>query len=245
MNPLLAAERQQKTFLTAEWRDLAIVNFEIDPQILEPYRPTGTVIDTWQGRCFVSVVGFRFLRTRLLGIPVPLHRDFEEVNLRFYVRRSVAGQPRRGVVFVKEAVPRRAVAWMARAVYNENYVTLPMRHRVGVGCARYEWLLDGRWNRLAVEAHAPAGVPAEGSAGSYFAEHNWGYGTLRDGSTIEYRVDRPRWQVAPAQIKDWSCSAGQMYGAAFAPCLGRGPASVFLAHGSQVKVRRGRRVQTL
>src|SRR4051794_21434553 len=117
----------QRVFLTAEWRYLAMLNYEIDPQVLLPRVPRGTELDLWQGRALVSMVGFRFLDTRVRGLSFPFHRDFDEVNLRFYVRRHPSDGARRGVVFIKEIVPRHAIAYIARALYNENYVCLPMR----------------------------------------------------------------------------------------------------------------------
>ena len=117
-------------FLTAEWNWLAMLNYEVAPEILAPSVPAGTELDTWQGKHLVSMVGFLFQKTRVRGIPIPFHRNFEEVNLRFYVRRKVAGEWRRGVVFIKELVPHFAIAWVARTFYNENYVTLPMSHRI-------------------------------------------------------------------------------------------------------------------
>lgn len=122
--------RATRRFLTAEWRDLAMLNFAIDPAILAPLVPRGTELDSWHATTYVSLVGFRFLRTRLLGLPVPWHRDFEEVNLRFYVRRREGSEIRRGVVFIRELVPRRAIAAVARVWYNEPYTALPMRHRI-------------------------------------------------------------------------------------------------------------------
>ena len=122
-------------FLTAEWRDLVMLNYEIDPGILAGLVPAGTELDLWQGRALVSVVGFHFRRTRVMGVAIPGHSNFEEVNLRFYVRREGPEGWRRGVVFVKEIVPRFAIAWVARALYNENYVALPMRHAI-VGRSR-------------------------------------------------------------------------------------------------------------
>lgn len=231
-----------RPFLTAEWRDLAIVNFEADPGVLERFVPSGTRLSLWQGRCFVSVVAFRFLNTRILGAPVPFHRDFEELNLRFYVSRTVAGELRRGVVFVKEIVPKRVVSWVARAVYNENYHTLPMRHEVGSGSARYEWRTNGHWGNLAVEACGPASVPELDSKESFIAEHHWGYVVQRDGGTVEYRVERPRWRVAPATVVSWDLDARSMYGNFLAASLERGPASAFLAEGSPVSVGRSRRL---
>ncbi|MEK6300636.1 MAG: DUF2071 domain-containing protein [Acidobacteriota bacterium] len=117
-------------FLTAEWRHLAMLNFEVDPKVMQPLVPVGTELDQWQGRTFISVVGFLFLNTRVFGVAIPWHRDFEEVNLRFYVRRKASDGWRRGVVFVKEIVPRIAIALTARVVYGENYVAVPMSHRI-------------------------------------------------------------------------------------------------------------------
>ena len=112
-------------FLTANWRYLAILNYTVDPRLLAPFVPLGTEIDFENGETFLSVVGFLFLDTRLLGLPIPLYRDFEEVNLRFYVRRKSADTWRRGVVFIRELVPRRAIALIARACYGENYLAGP------------------------------------------------------------------------------------------------------------------------
>lgn len=238
----LTGDRSGRPFLTAEWRDLAIVNFEVDPAMLERFVPNGTELSLWRDRCFVSLVAFRFLDTRLLGVPVPFHRDFEEMNLRFYVSRTVGGKLRRGVVFIKEIVPKRAVTLVARAVYNENYHTLPMRHEVGSGFARYEWRMDGQWGNLSVQATGPAEIPDIDSKTSFIAEHHWGYVIQRDGTTVEYRVERPRWRVAPASVESWQVDARSMYGDVFAASLDRDPASVFLAEGSAVSVGRSRRL---
>src|SRR6185503_10439864 len=105
---------------TAHWRFLMMLNYEVDPSVLHPLVPRGTELDTWHGRTYASVVGFLFLDTRVLGLAIPFHRDFEEVNLRFYVRRREAEAWRRGVVFIKEIVPRWAIATVARVAYNER-----------------------------------------------------------------------------------------------------------------------------
>src|SRR3984893_14226854 len=103
-----------------------MLNYVIDPAIIAPLVPPGTELDFENGETFVSVVGFLFLDSRLLGLPVPLHRDFEEVSLRFYVRKESADPGRRGVVFVRELVPKRAIAVIARTFYGEPYFALPM-----------------------------------------------------------------------------------------------------------------------
>ena len=232
----------ERSFLTAEWRDLALLNYEIDPEVLRPYAPAGTEVDLWDGRCFVSVVGFRFLKTRVLGAPIPFHRNFLEVNLRFYVRREVRDEIRRGVVFIKEIVPRRAIAWVARVLYNENYVALPMRHEVNGASARYEWRFEGTWNGLSLATRGDWNIPGPESEAAFITEHYWGYAVQRDGSTLEYQVEHPRWRVAQAEDVELVCDAGRLYGDEFAEALSREPASAFLADGSEILVRRGRRL---
>lgn len=242
--------KQPAPFLTAEWRDLAMLNYEADPAVLAPLVPSGTELDQWGGRTFVSVVGFRFLHTRVRGVAVPGHRDFEELNLRFYVRHRAADGWRRGVVFVKEVVPRRAIAWVARTAYNENYVALPMRHDVtvtGVGAssarrASYEWRHAQRWQRLSLEASGDPFVPAEQSEEAFITEHYWGYTRQRDGGTVEYRVEHPRWRIWRATDAALDCDVAGFYGAAFAPVLRGRPSSAFLADGSAVAVHRGQRL---
>lgn len=237
---------QPPRFLTAEWRALVMLNYVVDPAILAPRVPVGVTLDTWQGQTLVSMVGFRFLRTRLMGAPVPFHTDFDEVNLRFYVRRDTPTEARRGVVFVKEIVPLPALAWVARAVYNENYVALPMRHVVSLpttaadrGRIAYEWRLNGHWNHLAAAIEGEPSPLAPGSEAEFITEHYWGYARQRDGSTLEYGVEHPRWNVWRATSAAFECDVAALYGAEFAPFLSRPPTSAFVADGSPVVVRRG------
>src|SRR2546429_4950567 len=119
-----------KPFLTANWRYLAMLNFVADPKILQPLVPSDTELDFHEGQTFLSVVGFLFLDTRVVGLPIPLHRDFEEVNLRFYVRRKSGEEWRRAAVFIRGLEPRPAIAIVARTFYGEPYSALPMRHSI-------------------------------------------------------------------------------------------------------------------
>jgi uncharacterized protein YqjF (DUF2071 family) len=220
-----------------------MANYEVDPVVLEALVPKGTELDLWSEKCFVSVVGFQFLDTRVLGVSVPFHRDFEEVNLRFYVRRVVDGEVRRGVVFVKEIVPRRVLAWVANALYNEKYVALPMSHddRTSDSSRRlvYSWQHDGRWSRIAVILEGEPYLPGEGSEEAFITEHYWGYTAQRDGSTLEYQVEHPRWNVWRAVDPEFVCDVTALYGQDFVPFLGRPPSSCFVAEGSEIVVRRG------
>lgn len=237
-----------RRFLTAAWRDLAILNFDVAPRILEPLVPAGTELDGWGGTTIASVVGFRFVDTRVLGVPVPGHVDFAEVNLRFYVRRRDAGAWRRGVVFVRELVPRRAIAVAARWWYNEPYRALPMRHAIerpvhdGVAVVRYEWCRDGAWEGLSLRAVGESVALIPGSEAEFVTEHYWGYTRQRDGSTVEYRVEHPPWRVRAATDARLTCDAAALYGPAFAEALSGAPRSVFFAEGSPVVVFRPRRL---
>jgi hypothetical protein len=231
-----------RVFLTAEWRQLAMLNYEVDPGCLAALVPRGTELDSWNGRSYVSMVGFLFLDTRVLGIPIPFHRNFEEVNLRFYVRRKAEDGWRRGVVFVKEIVPRAAIAFLARTLYNEKYVALPMSHRIDGG-VRYQWTFEGRAQHLSVTPAAAPQPLVPGTEEEFITEHYWGYSAQRDGGTHEYRVEHPPWRVAAASHAELECDGGRLYGEAFAHALGGKPRSAFLAEGSAISVSGGVRLQ--
>jgi hypothetical protein len=233
-----------KIFLTAEWRYLAMLNYEIEPAALADFVPAGTELDFWNGKTFVSLVGFLFQNTRVCGIPIPFHRHFEEVNLRFYVRRKADDGWRRGVVFIKELVPRKAIAFIARKFYNENYLALPMSHRIEkfqeeLKFASYFWRFNGRENYLKVTTRGAAQPLVDGSLHEFITEHYWGYATQRNGSTMEYRVEHPRWRIRETQTAEFHCDVASLYGENFCRFLNRPPSSAFLADGSEIKVHKG------
>ena len=214
----------KRRFLTAEWRHLLMLNYEIDPAALRSRTPPGTEIDSWNGRTFLSLVGFRFQNTRVLGWSIPFHRHFEEINLRFYVRRQADDGPRRGVVFVKEIVPKIAIAAVARWIYNENYEAHPMRSQVRLpdpskgGSVEYGWTSRGRQNTLSAEFEGVPVLPAAGSEEAFITEHYWGYVVQRDGSALEYGVEHPPWRVWRASAARLDCDVAGFYGQEFAPC---------------------------
>jgi uncharacterized protein len=229
-------------FLTAEWRYLAMLNYVVDPAILSPFVPVGTELDSYQGNYFVSVVGFRFLNTRVRGWAIPFHRNFEEVNLRFYVRRRAAEGWRRGVVFIRELVPRRAIAFIARAFYGEPYTALPMRHKIDhspreIG-VEYGWRFQGKWESLRAASAGAAKPIASGSLEEFITEHYWGY-TARAAASAEYEVEHPHWEIWSAEDAALQADVAALYGATFSRSLEARPASAFIADGSPVVVRRG------
>jgi uncharacterized protein YqjF (DUF2071 family) len=234
-------------FLSAEWRDLVMLNYQVDPSLLQKYIPHGVELDTFEGRTFVSVVGFRFLRTKLFGfLAMPFHSNFAEVNLRFYVRRHEGGEDRRGVVFIRELVPSATIAAVARMIYGEKYMSCPMRHQVVSTASRvsasYEWRFQQHHFRVIADAE---GAPAEAPPGSFenfITEHYWGYSVRNKGAGLEYRVSHPPWKVWTAAKFGFEGDAGALYGPEFSEILRQPAKSAFIAGGSSVVVHMGREI---
>lgn len=237
-----------KSFLTANWRRLAVLNFVAEPQLLAPLVPTGTELDFHNGKTFVSVVGFLFLNTRVLGFPIPRHRDFEEVNLRFYVRRKSSEGWRRGAVFVRELVPKSAIALIARVCYGEPYLALPMRHEIITEGDRlsveYQWRRGSRWETLALSASGDPKDCAPDSHEEFITEHYWGYTARPARTASEYRVEHPRWKYSPAATWKFEADVAALYGAQFVHTIAQPPFSAFIAEGSAVTVQRRTREWT-
>jgi uncharacterized protein len=244
------ANRFGKAFLTAEWRYLVMLNYAIDPAVLLPLVPHGTQLDSWNGKTFVSMVGFLFLDTCEMGLPIPFHRNFEEINLRFYVRRKAEDGWRRGVVFIKEIVPRFAIALMARWLYNENYVALPTGNSIqrsainpsDIESVRYFWRFGTGENFIEFVTRDTPNHFVEGSEEEFIAQHYWGYSAQKDGGTVEYRVDHPPWRIWQAQSCRLQCDVESLYGKQFAQFLSVNPCSAFCAEGSAVTVYNGRKL---
>ena len=220
-----------------------MLNFAVEPALLRPFVPAGTTLDQWQGVTFVSLVGFLFANTRLLGVPIPGHRTFEEINLRLYVRRTLADEVRRGVTFIRELVPRHAIAITARAIYNEPYRALPMRHRFGAmrsdgvpEYAEYAWRSGDTWVGLWATTGRGGRTAVPESQEQFITEHYWGYTRQRNGGTVEYRVEHPRWRVWDVDVPRISGDLEAVYGPELAPVLHGSPSSAFLADGSTVVV---------
>jgi uncharacterized protein YqjF (DUF2071 family) len=225
-----------------------MLNFPIDSRDLMPLVPRGTEIDSWAGTTHISLVAFQFLHTKVCGVTVPLHRNFEEINLRFYVRSRGPEGWRRGVVFVREVVPRMAIAQVARWLYNENYVACATRSEVTVpsseveGAVEYGWKHRGAWLSVGARFSGNPRLPETDSIEAFIAEHYWGYSVLRDGGTVEYHVEHPQWTLWAAS-ESWA--AGDMsgfYGPRWSHALASAPSSAFVADGSPVTVRTGHRI---
>ena len=236
--------RPEKIFLSAEWRDLLMLNYEADPAHLQKYVPAGTELDSFGGKTHLSLVGFHFCRTKLFGtIPIPFHTEFEEINLRFYVRHREGDEIRRGVVFIAEIVPKRAIAYTARWFYGENYVRRPTAHRVLTNESRmeaeYSWRSGNEWCKLQARASGTPLLPVQGSLEQFITEHYWGYSAQPDGGTVEYHVSHVPWKVWTATHAKFSGDTRDLYGDELSELLAKAPASAFIADGSPVKVMRG------
>ena len=228
-----------RPFLTAQWRNLLMLTYAVDPKVLIDRVPAGTTLDSWRGQTLVSVVGFQFLETKILGAPIPFHQDFEEVNLRFYVRRGTDGGARHGVVFVREMVPRPVVGGMARLLYREPYLVVPMRSKVNDGPppdVDYEWNATGSsWCRLAARAEGDAREQVAGSLEEFLTERHWGYNGEPGKETLEYQVDHPRWRIWHVETTRVAYQAEPLCGHELAPFL-KNPISAIIAEGSAVTV---------
>jgi uncharacterized protein len=232
-----------KTFLTAEWRNLLMANYAIDPTILKPFVPCHTELDTYNGMHYVSLVGFLFTNTKVGGIAFPFHRTFEEVNLRFYVRYKEDNEWKRGVVFMKEIVPKRMITFVANTVYKEKYATHPMKHlwktegdKLNV---EYHWKVDQEWNYLKAVADANPSPLLQGSEEEFITEHYWGYTFVSNSCTGTYQVAHPQWRIHPVHSFNVHCNTAQLYGQQFVEALSGPPKSVFLAEGSPIQVMQG------
>jgi uncharacterized protein len=254
-----------RPLLTAHWSELLLLNWAVPTEVVMPLVPPGTEPDLHDGQAYISVVGFRFPTCRLLGIPIPGHTSFPEINLRFYVRRHAGDELRRGVVFVREIVPRRAVALIANWLYNENYVTRRMRTNLNMSGAslalgdtiEYAWRSNGSWplrgrpdtgqlqdgwNRLAARVAAPPAIPAANSLDEFLVEHYWGYVHGRDDITREYRVTHDPWMVALADDVIWDCDVPLTYSTPLAKYLSSPPTTALIAAGSPIHLYRGQRL---
>lgn len=227
-------------FLRAKWKNLVMVNYAVDPALLEPYLPPGTSLDYFEGKTYVSLVGFLFAKTKIFGIPVPGFGTFEEINLRFYVFSKGDKIKKRGVVFINEAVPFKSVALMANMLYNENYTVLPTRHYWEKNSRKrlieYYWKKEDRWNAIQVEADTVSQSMKPGSFEEFIFEHYYGFTKISDTKSESYEVVHPRWSIFDVRHFKIDCDFNGMYGPSFAHLSSKIPDSVMLARGSDISV---------
>ncbi len=235
-----------KLFLSAEWLNLLMANYVVDPAILKPYLPYYTELDTFKGEHYVSLIGFLFQNVKVRGIAFPFHTNFEEVNLRFYVRYKENDNWKRGVVFMKEIVPRRMISFIANTLYGENYATHKMKHEwietENELHVNYKWKVGHEWNHINCIAEKNPKKIIEDSAEEFITEHYWGYTFINKQTTGVYEVAHPKWKIHTVKSYNIICNTKELYGEIFVPFLNQTPQSVFLAEGSAVQVMKGDKI---
>ena len=243
----LTANINNDSFLNAKWKNLALINYNIDPKILEKHLPKGTEIDLYDGKCYVSLVGFLFQDTRLLGLKFPFYTNFEEVNLRFYVKRLENNEWKRGVVFIKEIVPKHALTLVANTIYKEHYQTLPIKHNISSSNETtdfvYQWKMNNRWNVINITTKNELLPIEEKTKSDFICEHYFGYTKYNSSTTFEYEVKHPRWEQYEVISSQIDVDFKNVYGDDFADLENKKPCSVIVAKGSEISVENKRKIK--
>lgn len=228
------------TFLHAKWQNLIMANYEIDPSILFPYLPKGVELDYFNGKTYVSLVGFLFKDSSIFNIPIPSMGTFEEVNLRFYVVRKVGNELRRGVVFINETVPNKIVAWVANKLYKEHYIAIPTKHKWTFANDKkeiaYQWKVQSKWNSIKVVASVAKQKMEAGSMEEFIFEHYFGYTKVNSQHSIEYKINHPSWEINAIHDSHIDCDFATFYGKEFGVLNSIKPHSIMLAEGSDISV---------
>jgi uncharacterized protein YqjF (DUF2071 family) len=228
-------------FLKANWEDIIMANYEIDPQLLVPFLPKGVELDFYNGKCFVSLVGFMFKKTKLFTISIPFFGNFEEINLRFYVKKiEDNGNIKRGVVFINETIPYPIVAWVANKLYNEHYTVVATKHEIVLEESskkvKFEWLVNKKWNSIAVTTSTTSEKMEPNSLERFIYDHYYGYTKINENETEEYKLQHPSWKVSEVLNYQIECNFEAMYGKSFAVLSQTKPEAVFIADGSAVGI---------
>ncbi|MEO5649801.1 MAG: DUF2071 domain-containing protein [Ginsengibacter sp.] len=228
--------------LLAEWNNVVMANFRVPKELLLPYVPHGTQLDFFEGETYLSLMAFMFLNTRIRNFSVPFHTDFEEVNLRFYVKSMDRGNWNNGVVFIKEIVPKPVITFVANNFFGEKYSTMKMKHShsdtgefLQVG---YEWNFQNKWNRLSVKAAKKSLPLLPSSLEEFIADRHWAFTKYNGNKTYKYEVQRPRWKILPVISHLIDCDFGALCGEEFSFLNNARPKSVLIAKGSEIRIFR-------
>ncbi len=227
-------------FLKADWENIIMVNYEIDPNLLRNYLPNGVEIDLFENKCYISLVGFMFKNTKIFNVPIPKLGTFEEINLRFYVKRTEGDKVKRGVVFINETIPYRLVAWVANKLYHEHYSVVPTKHRETkntiANSIKFEWLKHLKWNSIEVTHSNELNQMEPNSLEEFIYEHYYGFTKVSDSNTEEYKLQHPSWLTQPVLSYQIECDFEKMYGNDFSILNTTNPTAVFIAKGSKVGI---------
>lgn len=227
------------TFLKANWENLIMANYEVEPSILKSYLPKGVELDFYKYKTYVSLVGFMFKKTSLFGVPIPFFGSFEEINLRFYVRKVEGKKIKKGVVFINETVPFKIVALLANKIYKEHYISIPTKNAIEIAENKhinYEWKMKDKWNSITVQSDTKKYKIEPSSMEEFIFERYFGFTKLSPLNTQEYRIQHPKWNTNKILNYTIDCDFGTMYGDAFSNLNIQVPNSIIMAEGSEVRV---------
>lgn len=230
--------KEPKVFLTARWQDLILITYDVDPGMLQPYIPEGLEADTINGRGFVSLVAFDFLDTKVKGLKIPFHVNFPEINLRIYVKNK----EKRGVVFVREFVPKTVIPLIANTIYNENYKAIKMKSSVeknGAIFINHTIEINKQEFHINLQAENKPYLPPADSTEHFFKEHEWGFGTSKAGKPLIYKVEHPFWNICPIRKYEHNFDFGVVYGKYWESLNNNAPYNITYALGSEIKVFEG------
>jgi uncharacterized protein YqjF (DUF2071 family) len=229
-----------KVFLKAKWENIIMANYQIEPELLMPFLPKGVSLDLYNGKAYVSLVGFMFKNTKLFNVPIPFFGSFEEINLRFYVFRKEANELKRGVVFINETIPYHLVAWIANKLYKEHYTVVPTKHHLintsESNYIKFEWFLQKKWNSISVDFDSTTQSLKTDSLEKFIYEHYYGYTKINEHQTEEYQLNHPSWKTHEVSDYKIDCDFEAMYGKSFSILNQTQPSSVYIAKGSEVAI---------
>lgn len=227
-------------FLKANWENIIMANYIVPQDMLLPFLPKGIELDLYENKAYISLVGFMFKNIKLFSIPIPFFGTFEEINLRFYVKRLEGNTVKRGVVFINETVPYKIVAYIANKLYHESYTTVKTTHKWEQSPyskkIEYQWPVKKNWNRIYVESETISKPMAKGSLEEFIYEHYYGYTAVNEIETVEYKIQHPSWKINHVLHSDIQCDFKSMYGNAFEILNQIQPDSVFIAEGSAIEI---------
>jgi hypothetical protein len=239
----MASSSATQAFITAHWSDIAVINYEADPQLLRRFLPAGLELARYSDHHLLSLVSFRYRDTRMGGVRVPFYGQFIELYLGFFAQHERRNEIHRGWVFIKKIVPGRVIAATGRILYNEEYIRRPMRELIEHGTqqrpyrVRYEWKDGGSWHGLEVRASAlNPQSPAEGSVEHYVTQNYGAFAKTKRGGTIEFPADHPTWDVWPSEYASLDGDAERIFDADIAGVLKAPHHSAFIASGSHVSL---------
>jgi len=217
-----------------------MLNFETDPIILQSYLPANTTIDCYNGKCFLSLVGFQFKNAKLKSLSIPLYQNFAQINLRFYVRHYCGNECRKGVVFIKEIAAGKLLQAGAAILYHERYCNLATKQHLETNeqnvDVTYKWKYRNDWNYLHGIAMKEKATPIKNSIEAFITDRYWGYTRIDKNKTAEFMVDHPVWNIHKLQSYDLHCNSKEIYGEQLHSVLSNNPTCTFMVDGSFVKV---------